>query len=138
MDSDLSSSSNDSLSTRQSRQRANKLNRKRPGIKRQRQSYAQATQVIAKRHPTTLKSPEEVSEITPSESTWLVGHEVQKEVVSIRCKRLQMQANIQDYQSAQETLNATMQTLKSDTEEIKGNLVLRWRCSEPCTQDYPP
>ena len=73
----------------------------------------------------TLKGPEDLSEITPSDSTWRNHCVIQSEMSSLRHELLQMQHNtIYDQGAAQEALQDTVTLLQQDTEEIKGNLFL--------------
>ena len=72
-----------------------------------------------------MKGSEDLSELTPSDSTWRNHSVIQTEMMSsFRNELLQMQHNIYDQGVAQEALQDTVTIMQQDTEEIMGNLLL--------------
>ena len=118
-DSDLSSGSEDSASTHKSRLQSNKLHQHCTIPATPRKSYLQVAkdQII-------LKGPEDLSEITPSDSTWRNHSAIQTEMSSFHNELLKKEHNIYDQGAAQEALQDTVTIMQQYTEENKGNLLL--------------
>ena len=118
IDSNLSSRE-DSGSTRKSRLQSNKLHQHCTIPATPRKSYLQVAkdQII-------LKGPEDLSEITPSDSTWRNHSAIQTEMSSFHNELLKKEHNIYDQGASQEALQDTVTIMQQYTEENKGNLLL--------------
>ena len=122
-ESDLSSSSDDSLSTRKIRLRANK--KKSVTLVATQENKTALTipnsRAVLKQSDSARCLMEDISEITQSDTTMVIRSEVHSEMLSMRTELLQMQAKIQEYHTTQTNLVDTVQTMQDDTKEIRGS-----------------
>ena len=124
--SDLSSSSDDSLSTRKSRLRTNK--KKVVTLVATQENNTALTipnsWAVLKQSNSAWRLMDDVSEITQSDTTLVIRSELHSKMSSMRTELLQMQAKIQEYHTTQTNLVDTVQTMQDDTKESRGKLCM--------------